>query len=158
MIKKLIMTVNASNSSTSTGGATGAPVSVSQSQSTSQQQHQGPTGGLGTQPQGQPGTATGGNPTSAAARVQHQVQLPPPTVTLTMELHNNIPLNKQRCYATQLYTFLTQANADLSILNNPANNQTTCMVNIPDTSKVRIVHSLGFGTNPIGHQGSITNC
>ena len=67
-----------------------------------------------------------------------------------MELHNNIPLNEQRRHATQLYTFLTQATANLSLLNNPANQQTTCLVNIPDTSTVHIVHSLGFGTNPIG--------
>ena len=73
-----------------------------------------------------------------------------------MELHNNIPLNEQHHYATQLYTFLTQANADLSILNNPANNQTMCMVNIPDTG-TSIVHSLGFGTNPIEEVSPIAN-
>ena len=89
--------------------------------------------------------------------MQPQVQLPPPTATLAMELHNNKLLNEQRHHATQLYTFLTQANANLSLLNNPANQQTTCLVNIPDTGTVRIVHSLGFGTNPIGDVSPIAN-
>ena len=157
------MTVNTSNSNASTpqgsprGGGTGAPASISQSQSTSQQQHQDPAGGIGIQPQGQPGATAGANLPAAATRVQPQVQLPPLTATLAMELHNNIPLNEQHCYGTQLYTFLTQANADLSILNNPANNQTMCMVKIPDTGTVHIVHSLGFGTNPIGEILPIAN-
>ena len=31
------------------------------------------------------------------------------------------------------------------------------MVNIPDTGTVHIVHSLGFGTNPIGEVSPIAN-
>ena len=125
------MTVNASESNTSTpqgsprGGTAMNLAAISQSQSTVQEQPQGTNpGGQGTQPAPgqQHGAAAGGNPSSAAAGVQPQVQLPPPTAQLAMELHNTIPLNEQRRYATQLYTFLTKANAELSILNNPANN------------------------------------
>ena len=156
------MTVNAdSNASTPQGsprgGTAGTAANISQSQSSNQQQPQQTPGGQGNNQQGQPGTAARGNPPAAAPGPHPQVQLPPPTAQLAMELHNKIPLDEQRRYATQLYTFLTQVNADLSILNNPANKQTTCMVNIPDTGTVRIVHSLGFGTNPIGEVSPIAN-
>ena len=74
-----------------------------------------------------------------------------------MELHNAILLNMQLRYGTQLYTFLNQENADLSILNNPANHQTICIVNIPDISTVCNVHSLGFGINLIGEVSPIAS-
>ena len=31
----------------------------------------------------------------------------------------------------------------------------TCMVNLPDSNMIHIVHSLGFGTNPIGQVSPI---
>ena len=96
------------------------------------------------------GTSTPPN----AANVQVQVQLPPPVAKLAQEIHK-IPLNEQRCHAAQLYSFLVQGNVDLSDLNNPANPTTTCMVNLPDSNMIRIVHSLGFGTNPIGQVSPI---
>ena len=118
---------------TSGGGGTGQP---------------GPTSGSGAQ--------TGSGSTPPATGVHLQVNLPPPTATLAQELHK-IPLNEQRRHAAQLYTFLVQPSVDLSNLNNPSNPATTCMVNIPDSSMIRIVHSIGYGTNPIGQVSPIAN-
>ena len=123
------------------------------------QQQQTTSGG---QSGGQPGTSssTSVHPTSGgatpppAAPVQVQVQLPPLTAKLAQEIHK-IPLNEQRSHAAQLYSFLVQGNVDLSYLNNPSNPTTTCMVNLPDSNMICIVHSLGFGTNPIGQVSPI---
>ena len=126
---------------------------------TGNQQHQGASGNIG---DGQPGTPSstvsraGGGSTPPPAGVHLQVHLPPPTATLAQELHK-IPLNDQRCHAAQLYSFLVQPTVDMSNLNNPANPATTCMVNIPDSSMARILHSIGFRTNPIGQVSLIAN-
>ena len=79
--------------------------------------------------------------------------LPEPRAAVARE-YNKLSLVEQCSLAAKLHDFLTTENNDLSQLNAPENNSTTCLINIPKR-KVRAIHSIGFGTSPIGSSSPI---
>ena len=86
------------------------------------------------------------------------MQLPPPTANITKLLHSSIPLEEQCCLATQLHTFLSQpTTSELAKLKSPADIPTTCMTNLHKLGIIRIMHSQGSATEPIGSTSPISN-
>ena len=82
--------------------------------------------------------------------------LPEPRAAIAREFHK-LSLVEQRSLAAKLHAFLTTENTDLSKLNAPENKPTTCLINIPKSNSVRVIHSIGFGTSPIGGSSPVEN-
>jgi hypothetical protein len=64
------------------------------------------------------------------------------------------PIATQRNLATNLFTFLTSENKQLLQLNvDPT--PTTCIIGIPNSSKIRVLHCMGIGSCRIGENSPI---
>ena len=81
------------------------------------------------------------------------ISLPTPKGKMTKELYKN-PNHYQLRLASQLHTFLLQDSTNLTQLNDVEKKLVVGIINIPKSSTIRVLHSFGVGTNPIG--GSFT--
>ena len=118
-----------------------------------------------------PGTSTGSSPspgasggilantnppqgakvTTAVAHVPvlHIVgSLPSPVADVAQILHKT-PLAEQRSQASAFFDFMDGTSPALLRLNE-GNQVNVALVNVPKTHLVKVVHSVGVGTSPIG--------
>ena len=68
---------------------------------------------------------------------------------------NKNPTHEQSRLSSQLHAFLPQDSPDLTQLNDAENKPVVGIINIPKSSTIRVLHSFGVGTNPIGGSSSI---
>ena len=96
------------------------------------------------------------NDSEEEEEVDISIIFPPPTTAIAKEMHKVI-MTKQHINTTQLFAFLTNEDKDLSQLNALDNKPAACIINLPQTDQVRVIHSLGFGTSPIGRVSLVAN-
>ena len=84
------------------------------------------------------------------------ITFPPPTTAIAKEMHKVI-MTEQRINTTQLFVFLNTDDKDLAQLNAVDNKPAACIINLPQTDQIRVIHSLGFGTSPIGRVSPVAN-
>ena len=75
--------------------------------------------------------------------------LPGPQGQVAKLFHSKFTMDTQRTHALDLFTFLYQHPSDRLDLNSD-DVPRTALVNLPASSKVRLVYGLGFGTRQIG--------
>ena len=92
--------------------------------------------------------------TDKTDRTQAAINLPLPTANLAKEL-DKTPIHEQRRLAAQLHAFLLQDSPDLTQLNDAENKPVEGIINIRKSSTIRVLHSFGVGTNPIGGSSTI---
>ena len=80
---------------------------------------------------------------------QASIILPSPKANLSKELYNN-PTDEQRGLAAQFHDFFLQDSPDLTHLNDAGKRPVVGIINIPKSITIRVLHSFGVGTNPIG--------
>jgi hypothetical protein len=80
--------------------------------------------------------------------------VPTPTGTIATNMAT-VTLPQQRQTAEQLHTFL-DAGQDLLRLN-VGNTITTALIAVPETSTIKVIYGLGFGTASIGETSQIQN-
>ena len=98
------------------------------------------------------GTASQDNKTD---ETQESISLPAPNSNLAKELHNT-PTHNQLRLASQIHAFLLQDSPDLTQLDDAENKPIVEIINIPKSSTIRVLHSFGVGTNPIGGSSPIS--
>ena len=126
---------------TSTGaGSKGAPRATYKSTSTAAMVRTTNTGTARTT-----GTASQENPD----KIQASISLPSPKANLAKDI-NKTPTHDQFCLVAQLCAFLIHDSPDLTQLNDAEKNPVVGIINIPKSSTIRVLHSFGVGTNPIG--------
>ena len=80
---------------------------------------------------------------------QASISLTTPKANLAKDIDKN-PTQNQRRILAHLHIFLLQDSTDLTQLNDAKNMPFTGIINIPKSSTIRVVHSFGVETNPIG--------
>ena len=80
--------------------------------------------------------------------------LPGPTGIVPTKLHE-LELKTQRKQASELYKFFNTENQSLLELNSDINPR-VALINIPQTSKVRVIYGTGFGSKGIGQSNAIS--
>ena len=81
-------------------------------------------------------------------------ELPGPTGIVPTKLHE-LELKTQRKQASELYKFLNTKNQSLLELNSDLSPR-VALINIPQTSKVRVIYGTGFGSKGIGQSNAIS--
>lgn len=117
--------------------------------------------GAGTQPQVQQPQA----PQPQAQQLQGTQQYTPvlytaatppaPVGHIATEIHK-VSTIEQRKNAEDLFTLLSQPQPQLIHLNNKK-WQVAALLGVPETSKVKMVYGLGFGTTPVGTPAPLTD-
>ncbi len=162
--------MSATSTSTAGNGATGSP---GQTNGTPGGTPPGGPGGNGAGGNGSngPGTAGAGPPGgNGAGTGNHPPPPPPPPVYVPQFFTGQLPAAEgvvaktidatpkdvQRQKAAELFDFFKDASSQMSALNEEGHIY-TCLMAVPDTHDVRVVHSIGFGTRRIGNTSTVTD-
>ena len=82
--------------------------------------------------------------------------LPAPETSIAKSLHQ-MDLQTQRDMASALFEFLEDDSSQLLSLNE-GNTPMAVLINLPDSSKVKLLYGLGMGSSGIGHTASRSLC
>ena len=80
---------------------------------------------------------------------QASISLYAPKANLAKELYNT-PTQEHLLLAAQIHSLLLQDSPDRTQLNGAENKPVVGIINIPKSSMIRVLHSFGVGTKPIG--------
>ena len=80
---------------------------------------------------------------------QARISLSAPKANLDKDLYRT-PTHYQSNLLAQLHAFLLQDSPNLTQLNDAENKPVVRIINYPKSSTIRVLHSFGIGTNPIG--------